>query len=208
MTSPDGATGGGNVACYRFDEADGREAVDSSGRGRHATIIAPTDGRRHPGFLSAYPETPFIRLEEFATYGGNQGIWAPYYTLHKIVAGLLDAHVLAGNAQALDIASKIGDWVHSRLMPLRQEQLNRMWNTYIAGEYGGMNESLAQLQALRPDRAEYVAAARRFDNTVVYEAMLRDEDILDGRHANRCVTSRKLCGSSRRRWAATSHADA
>jgi len=187
MTSPDGATGGGNVACYRFDEADGREAVDSSGRGRHATIIAPTDGRRHPGFLSAYPETPFIRLEEFATYGGNQGIWAPYYTLHKIVAGLLDAHVLAGNAQALDIASKIGDWVHSRLMPLRQEQLNRMWNTYIAGEYGGMNESLAQLQALRPDRAEYVAAARRFDNTVVYEAMLRDEDILDGRHANQHV---------------------
>jgi uncharacterized protein len=185
MDSPGGSTGGGNVAWYRFDEAAGKDAVDSSGRGNHGTIIAPTDGRRHPGFLSAYPETPFIRLEEFATYGGNQGIWAPYYTLHKIVAGLLDAHVLAGNTQALDIASKIGDWVYSRLA--RQEQLNRMWNTYIAGEYGGINESLAQLHALRPEKPEYTAAAKRFHNTVVYDATVSDNDILDGRHANQHV---------------------
>jgi len=186
IAAPSGSPGGGNVAWYRFDEA-GKIAMDSSGRGRHGTILAPTDGGRHPGFLSAYPETPFIRLEEFATYGGNQGIWAPYYTLHKIMAGLLDAHELARNAQALDIAARIGDWVYSRLAPLRQDQLNRMWNTYIAGEYGGMNESLAQLQALRPGKPEYVAAARRFDNTIVYDAMLRDDDILDGRHANQHV---------------------
>ena len=187
MDSPGGTPGGGNVAWYRFDETGGRQALDSSGRGRHGSIIGPNDGQRHPGFLSAYPETPFIRLEEFATYGGNQGIWAPYYTLHKIIAGLLDAHLLAGNAQALDIAAKIGDWVYSRLAPLRQEQLDRMWNTYIAGEYGGINESLAQLQSLRPGRGEYLAAATRFDNTSVFGATVRDEDILDGRHANQHV---------------------
>ena len=78
-----------------------------------------------------------MRLEEFAAYGGNPGIWAPYYTLHKILAGLLDAHTHTGNTQALDVAAKIGDWVHSRLSPLPQAQLDRMWNTYIAGEYGG-----------------------------------------------------------------------
>jgi DUF1680 family protein len=187
IDSAGGASGGGNVAWYRFDEAGGKQAVDSSSRAQHATIFAPTDGRRHPGFLSAYPETPFIRLEEFATYGGNQGIWAPYYTLHKIMAGLLDAHLLTGNAQALEIVSKIGDWAHSRLAPLRQEQLNRMWNTYIAGEYGGMNESLAQLHALRPEKAEYLAVAKRFDNTAVYGPMVRNDDILDGRHANQHV---------------------
>jgi DUF1680 family protein len=187
LSSPGGSVGGGNVAWYRFDESGGPGAVDSSGRGRHATILAPTDGRRHPGFLSAYPETPFIRLEEFATYGGNQGIWAPYYTLHKIIAGLIDAHRLAGNAQALEIAGKIGGWVSSRLSALRQEQLDRMWNTYIAGEYGGVNESLAQLHALLPDKAEYVATAKRFDNTVLNTAILRNEDILDGRHANQHV---------------------
>ncbi len=52
----------------------------------------------HPGFLSAYGEWQFSALEEFAPYGE---IWAPYYTLHKILAGLLDAHALAGNAKAL-----------------------------------------------------------------------------------------------------------
>ena len=62
-----------------------------------------------------------------------------------------------------------------------------MWNTYIAGEYGGMNESLAQLHALRPDKSEYVAAAKRFDNNVVYDAVVRNDDILDGRHANQHV---------------------
>jgi DUF1680 family protein len=185
--SAGGASLGGNVAWYRFDEAGGKQAVDSSSRGQHATILGPADGRRHPGFLSAYPETPFIRLEEFASYGGNQGIWAPYYTLHKIMAGLLDAHTMTSNAQALDIVSKIGEWVHSRLAPLRPEQLNRMWNTYIAGEYGGMNESLAQLHLLRPAKPEYLAAAKRFDNTVVYDAIVRNDDILDGRHANQHV---------------------
>jgi DUF1680 family protein len=182
-----GNAGGGNVARYRFDEADGPVVEDASGRNRHGRIIAPTDGRRHQGFLSAYPETQFIRLEEFATYGGNQGIWAPYYTLHKILAGLLDAHLLAGNAQALDIAARIGDWVQSRLSRLPQQQLDRMWNTYIAGEYGGMNESLARLHALRPDKPDYLSAAKCFTNTAVYSPVVANEDILDGRHANQHI---------------------
>ena len=62
------------MLAYHFDETDGARVEDSSGKGRHGTVIALTDGRRHPGFLSAYPETQFMRLEEFATYGGNQGI--------------------------------------------------------------------------------------------------------------------------------------
>jgi DUF1680 family protein len=184
---PAGSAGGGNVAWYRFDEAAGPEATDASGRNRHGRIIAPTDGRRHPGFLSAYPETPFMRLEEFAAYGGNQGIWAPYYTLHKILAGLLDAHHLAGSAQALDIAAKIGDWVHSRLAPLPQPQLDRMWNTYIAGEYGGISDTLAQLAALRPGKTDYAATAKRFINTAVYTPVAANNDILDGRHANQHI---------------------
>jgi DUF1680 family protein len=185
--SAGGSVGGGNVAWYRFDETSGATASDASGRNRHARIIAPTDGRRHAGFLSAYPETQFIRLEEFASYGGNQGIWAPYYTLHKILAGLIDAHRLAGNTQALDIAAKIGDWVHTRLAPLPQAQLDRMWNTYIAGEYGGINDTLAQLAALRPGGTDYVATAERFVNTAVYRPVAANEDILDGRHANQHI---------------------
>jgi DUF1680 family protein len=185
--SSGGTVGGGNVARYRFDEADGPTAADASPRKRDGRIIAPTDGRRHPGFLSAYPETQFIRLEEFAAYGGNPGIWAPYYTLHKILAGLLDAHHHTGNTQALDVAAKIGDWVHGRLAPLPQAQLDRMWNTYIAGEYGGISDSLAALAALRPGGTDYVATAKRFINNAVYQPVAANNDVLDGRHANQHI---------------------
>ncbi|MBC7894308.1 MAG: glycoside hydrolase family 127 protein [Cytophagaceae bacterium] len=188
MTAAGGTvSGGGHVIWYRFDETDGARVVDSSGRGRHGTVVAPTDGRRHPGFLSAYPETQFMRLEEFATYGGNQGIWAPYYTLHKILAGLLDAHTMTANAQALEVASRIGDWTYSRLSTLRPEQFDRMWNMYISGEYGGANDAFASLHALRRDQPEYLTVARYFDNRNVKDPIVAGNDILDGRHANQHI---------------------
>ncbi|SER10388.1 hypothetical protein SAMN04487983_101169 [Streptomyces sp. yr375] len=137
----------------------------------------------HPGYLAAYPETQFILLESYTTY---PTIWAPYYTCHKIMRGLLDAYTLAGNAQALVIASAMGDWVHSRLGRLPKAQLDRMWSIYIAGEYGGMNEVLADLYALT-GRAEHLAAARCFDNTALLAACAADRDILEGRHANQHI---------------------
>ncbi|MEU1181147.1 beta-L-arabinofuranosidase domain-containing protein [Streptomyces sp. NPDC005820] len=137
----------------------------------------------HPGYLAAYPETQFVLLESYTTY---PTIWAPYYTCHKILRGLLDAHTLAGNAQALTLASGLGDWVHSRLARLPKAQLERMWSIYIAGEYGGMNEVLADLYALT-GRAEHLAAARCFDNTTLLDACAQDRDILDGRHANQHI---------------------
>ncbi|WP_236067796.1 glycoside hydrolase family 127 protein, partial [Streptomyces brasiliscabiei] len=137
----------------------------------------------HPGFLAAYPETQFVLLESYTTY---PTIWAPYYTCHKIMRGLLDAHTLAGNAQALTIASKMGDWVHSRLGGLPKAQLDRMWSIYIAGEYGGMNEVMADLYALT-GKAAHLAAARCFDNTALLDACAQGRDILDGRHANQHI---------------------
>ncbi|HEX9631416.1 MAG TPA: beta-L-arabinofuranosidase domain-containing protein, partial [Gemmatimonadales bacterium] len=189
LESPGGTTGtpgGGDVAWYRFDEEQGTTARDASGNGRDATIIAPTDGGRHSGFLSAYPETQFIRLEEFCTYGSTQGIWAPYYTLHKIMAGLIDAHVITANEQALDVLTGIGDWVWSRLERLESEQLRHMWDIYIAGEYGGVNESLAYLHGLTGND-NHLAAARKFDNAAVMDPVADGEDALDGRHANQHI---------------------
>lgn len=187
VASAEGGVSNGHVLWYRFDEQNGARLVDSSGRNQHGNVIAPTDGRRHPGFVSAYPETQFMRLEEFATYGGNQGIWAPYYTLHKIIAGLLDAHTHTGNAQALEVASKIGDWTYSRLSKVRPEQFDRMWNMYIAGEYGGANDAFASLHALRPDKPEFLTIARYFDNRNVKDPTVAGNDILDGRHANQHI---------------------
>ena len=72
------------------------------------------------GFISAYPPDQFIMLEKGATYGGsNSQIWAPYYTLHKILAGLLDCYEVGGNQKALEIAKDMGLWVQQRLKACR-----------------------------------------------------------------------------------------
>ncbi|MDX3243356.1 glycoside hydrolase family 127 protein [Streptomyces sp. ME18-1-4] len=172
--------------------ADTREAalktkldhlVAALGECRQALADHSSPKPSHPGYLAAYPETQFILLESYTAY---PTIWAPYYTCHKIMRGLLDAHTLAGNAQALAIASAMGDWVHSRLGRLPKAQLDRMWSIYIAGEYGGMNEVMADLYALT-GRAEHLAAARCFDNTALLDACSGGRDILDGRHANQHI---------------------
>lgn len=94
-------------------------------------------GKFSPGFLSGYSEEQFIKLEELTTY---PTIWAPYYTLHKIMAGLLDCYQLARNEEALNICKKMGGWVYNRLKRLSKDKRNEMWSLYIAGEFGGMNE--------------------------------------------------------------------
>lgn len=135
----------------------------------------------HPGFLSAYPETQFIQLESFATY---PTIWAPYYTLHKIMRGLLDAYLLTGNTQALDVARRMGDWVHFRLSRLSRTTLNRMWAIYIAGENGAMNEIMADLFALTGNQ-NYLTASMYFDNRqALFGATLNNQDTLTRLHAN------------------------
>jgi uncharacterized protein len=178
------------VAWYRFDEPPGKSIVDSSGHGNDAEFFGATDGRRHPGFLSAYTEAQFIRLEEFTNYSGA-GIWAPYYTLHKIVRGLLDAYHLTGSERALEIARKVGDWVHSRLSTVDRDRLNRMWSLHIAGEYGGMNENMAHLAAIEKNptrKAAYLATAKCFDNRrTVFPAAVENRDVLRGIHVNQHV---------------------
>ncbi|MFD0742065.1 glycoside hydrolase family 127 protein [Phytohabitans flavus] len=149
--------------------------------GKCQDALAASGLYSHPGFLAAYPETQFVRLESFATY---PTIWAPYYTCHKIMRGLLDAYLLAGNEQARDIVTKMGDWVHSRLSVLPRETLNRMWSIYIAGEYGGMNEVMADLHAITGEE-RYLAAAKCFDNRQsLFGACVEDRDVLTRLHAN------------------------
>jgi DUF1680 family protein len=140
----------------------------------------------HPGFLSAYGEWQFSALEEFAPYGE---IWAPYYTLHKILAGLLDAHALAGNAKALELAEGIGHWVYSRLSKCTPAQLARMWGSYIAGEYGGMNEVLVELYWRSNDAAksDFLDAAQLFTLHTLVDACAAGTDTLNGKHANQHI---------------------
>ena len=146
------------------------------------------------GFISAYPPDQFIMLEKGATYGGDDSqIWAPYYTLHKILAGLMDIYEVSGNEKALEIVEGMGDWVYARLSQLPTETLLSMWNRYIAGEYGGMNEAMARLHRLT-NEPRYLKGAQLFDNIQVFfgdtqhsHGLARNVDLFRSLHANQHV---------------------
>ncbi|RZK67536.1 MAG: hypothetical protein EOO95_02625 [Pedobacter sp.] len=146
------------------------------------------------GFISAYPPDQFIMLENGAKYGGQKNqIWAPYYTLHKILAGLIDIYKATGNKKALSVAVNMGGWVFKRLNNLPQEQLIKMWNTYIAGEYGGMNESMARLYEITKN-PDFLKTAKLFDNIKVFygdrmhsDGLAKNVDVFRGLHANQHI---------------------
>jgi DUF1680 family protein len=146
------------------------------------------------GFISAYPPDQFIMLEKGATYGTQDSqIWAPYYTLHKILAGLLDSYEVGGNQKALEVAKGMGAWAYTRLKAVPPETRIAMWNRYIAGEYGGMNEVMARLFRLTGDR-RFIDGAKLFDNTTVFfgnaaheHGLAKNVDTIRGRHANQHI---------------------
>jgi DUF1680 family protein len=140
--------------------------------------------RFHPGYLSAFPEEFFDRVES------RQKVWAPYYTIHKILAGLLDVAELCGNEQALGMASRMADWAAYRVDHLSDDQQQRALDT----EHGGMNEALANLYAATGNR-DYLRVAHKFDHRAIFDPLSRREDPLDGLHAN--TQFPKIIGAAR-----------
>ena len=146
------------------------------------------------GFISAYPPDQFIMLEKGAKYGGQKNqVWAPYYTLHKILAGLLDVYEVSKNKKALDIAAGMSDWVYARLSKVPTDTLIKMWNTYIAGEFGGMNEAMARLYSITRKPA-HLKTAQLFDNIRVFfgdvnhsHGLAKNVDLFRGLHANQHI---------------------
>jgi DUF1680 family protein len=127
----------------------------------------------HPGYLSAFPEELFDRVE------ARKGVWAPYYTLHKILAGLLDVHRVFGDQAALEAAKGMAAWVSLRATSLGDAQ----WQAMLQTEFGGMQEALSELYAVTRD-PRHLRLARLFDHRVVFDPLARGEDALDGLHAN------------------------
>ncbi|GHI09589.1 glycosylase [Streptomyces cellostaticus] len=179
------SAGPGDLVSYRFGETVGSRFADSSGRGLDATLRRTWGGPSHPGFLAACPETQFILLESM-TSSDYTKVWAPYYTAHKILRGLLDAHLATGDARALDLASGMGDWMYSRLSRLPAATLQRMWGIFSSGEYGGIVEAICDLHE-HTGKAEHLALARLFDLDRLIDACAADTDVLAGLHANQHI---------------------
>jgi DUF1680 family protein len=138
----------------------------------------------HPGYLSAFPESLFDRVD------ARRPVWAPYYTLHKIMAGLYDAYEHCGNQQALAMDEKIADWVGFRVgrLPYNQFQAS------LRNEQGGMNEVLANLYAATGN-IQYMKLSEAFNQAVFFAPLLAGQDKLDGIHANTQIP--KVIGAAR-----------
>lgn len=144
------------------------------------------------GFLSAL-EGVREKFSEVAsgnirsTFFDLNGLWSPWYTLHKTYAGLRDAYRYAGNRTALELEIKYAAWAESILLKMNSEQVQQMLNT----EFGGMNEVLADLYADTGDK-RWLNLSHRFDHKAVVDPLSRREDRLAGLHGNTQVP--KLLG--------------
>ena len=125
------------------------------------------------GYLSAFPIEFFDRLRE------RQKVWAPFYTIHKIMAGLLDMYVHCGNEQALDMALKMAAWVDRYTGSLSYEHMQRVLGT----EFGGMGEVLSNLYAVT-GKEDYLEVAQRFDKKAFFDPLAAHRDELKGLHVN------------------------
>jgi uncharacterized protein len=125
------------------------------------------------GYLSAFPIEFFDRLRE------RQKVWAPFYTIHKIMAGLLDMYVYCGNEQALDTVQKMAGWVDGYTEPLSYEHMQRVLGT----EFGGMGEVMSNLYAVT-GKKDYLRIAQRFDKKAFFEPLADHRDELKGLHVN------------------------
>jgi hypothetical protein len=125
------------------------------------------------GYLSAFPTEWFDRL------AARRPVWAPYYTIRKIMAGMLDMYQLAGSRQALAVLEGMSNWADEWTKSNTEEHMQDILDT----EYGGMNDILYKLTAATGNDRWAVAGDRftkkRFFNPL---AMRRDE--LTGLHVN------------------------
>ncbi len=159
---------------------------DAAVKARGDLVVAELAKCQQPsGYLSAFPQEVVDRLK------ARRGAWAPFYTLHKIMAGMIDSYTLTGNAQALDVAKKMAGWTRDWVAPLDDATMQRILNT----EFGGIGESLENLAAITGDTT-YRDTAKRFDHERILAPLAAGRDELTKVHAN--TTIPKIIAAARR----------
>jgi len=158
---------------------------------RELDDVQRKNGDGYVGALEGLREA-FAKLSKGDIRSGGfdlNGLWSPWYTLHKTYAGLRDAYRYTGNRTALQIEVKFAQWAAGVLVPLTDAQVQKMLLT----EHGGMNEVLADLYADTGD-ARWLALSQRFEHRAFTEPLQRHQDNLSGKHGNCQIP--KLIGSA------------
>jgi DUF1680 family protein len=136
------------------------------------------------GYLGAYPATFYDRLRN------HEKVWAPFYTYHKIIAGLIDMYEHTGNQQALTMALRMADWADVYARSFTDDD----WQHVLLVEHGGMNEASFNLYAIT-GKTKYRDLAYRFEHHKIFDPLAANEDKLDGNHANTNIP--KMIGAAR-----------
>jgi DUF1680 family protein len=151
---------------------------------------------RKTGYIGAIPKEDTIWAEvakgEIRSRGFDlNGGWSPWYTVHKVMAGLLDAYLYCNNKQALTICKKMGDWTGETIKNLDDDKLQKM----LLCEYGGMAETLVNLYAISGDK-KYLDLSYKFYDKRILDPLAQKQDILPGKHSNTQIP--KIIASARR----------
>lgn len=188
-------------------------APEAELREMKGTWAAFDEYKKHPelygyGYINAIPAQHCALIEMYRAYNNSDWVWAPYYSVHKQLAGLIDIATYFDDKdicdKALFIAKDMGLWVWNRMHyrtyvkqdgtqdERRAKPGNRyeMWDMYIAGEVGGMSESLARLSEMvsNPDeKSKLLEAANCFDAPKFYDPLSKNIDDIRTRHANQHI---------------------
>lgn len=148
-------------------------------------ILGLEECQREDGFLFASPEEIFDRVEH------KKPAWVPWYTMHKILSGLISVYMHTKNETAKKVASNLGVWIYQRCTTWTEE----MQKQVLSVEYGGMNDCLYDLYAITQD-VRFLESAHQFDEMPLFQKLYEGEDILNGLHAN--TTIPKVLGALKR----------
>ncbi len=140
------------------------------------------------GYLSAFPMELFDRLDALSGRPFTPGPrdpsapqlpWAPFYTIHKIMAGLFDMHQLAGSNDALKVVEGMADWADKWSASKTEEHMQQILNV----EFGGIAETLYNLAA-STNNNQWAKAADRYTKKRFVNPLASRRDELRGLHVN------------------------
>jgi len=151
------------------------------------SIIAGLDEAQNAtenGYISAFPENLINRNI------AGKSVWAPWYTLHKVYAGLIDQYLYCDNKEALHMMEKAASWAYQKLMPLSEEQRTLM----LRNEFGGINEAFYNLYAIT-ENSNHKKLAEFFYHAAVIDPLAEHKADLYFKHANTFIP--KVIGEAR-----------
>ncbi len=158
--------------------------------------LAKCVAARGTGYTGAIPDEDsiFYRIQRGEIRSGGfdlNGGWSPWYTVHKVMAGLVDAYLYCDNDEALRIVRGMADWTGRIVDPLNDEQRQKM----LKCEFGGMNDVLANIYAITGEKKYLDLSYKFYDDFVMKPLAEGSPDPIAGKHSNTNIP--KAIGSAR-----------